>query len=95
MFFKVACVVAESASEDKASMMKVLKFFLEKFREVMDDKTSSHVEQAMAVRGYGCFASVREREREREREGERERGREREREVLSFFLSALQEVHEG
>jgi hypothetical protein len=26
----------------------------------MDDKSSGHVEQAMAIKGYGCFAAVSE-----------------------------------
>ena len=50
--------MVENASADRTTNLAIFKFFLQQFRATMDDKTSGHVEQAMAIKGYGCFAAV-------------------------------------
>ena len=51
--------VAENASRDRSTNLKIFKHFVLKFREVISDKSSSYLDLALAVKGYGYFAAVR------------------------------------
>ena len=48
----------ENASKDKTSNFAIFKYIIQKFRAVIDNKLSGHVELALAIQGYGYFAAV-------------------------------------
>ena len=50
--------MGEHAATDRATNFEIFKYLLEKFRSTIDNKSSDHVEIAMAIKGYGCFAAV-------------------------------------
>ena len=60
MCVKVSEHVVENAAGDSATNLRIFKHFVLKFREVISDKSSSYLDLALAVKGYGYFAAVRE-----------------------------------
>ena len=55
---QVAVHITEKAATDRPTNLAIFKFLIQKFRAIMDDKTSGHVDLALAIKGYGCFAAV-------------------------------------
>lgn len=54
--------MAENAEKDRAANLAIFKFFIQKFRAIIDEKSSGPTELALAVNGYGCFAAVKKGE---------------------------------
>ena len=57
---QVANHIAERAAEDRPTNLAIFKYLIQKFRAIIDNKSSGHVELSLAIKGYGCFAAVSE-----------------------------------
>ncbi len=60
---KVSQYIVENAPKDRSANLKIFKYFVLRFREVISNKSSGYMNLALAVKGYGYFAAVSERDR--------------------------------